>query len=143
MIGNLLSFGAGAVLLMMSLMVMLAYRPSGTWSGRADQYLVAAIFLAFATDAANTLYWQVFGHVAVQNDLITVTTLRALGNWLDVLFKGGAALAGYLHLKALWVQLDEGERRKWVPLEMPWYPRKRWCVLHAARLMCRNRKDKK
>jgi len=139
--GDWISFLSGLALLLMSALVLIAYRPFGSWAGRADQYLVLAIALGFAAAGANTLYWQVFGQYAVHFGIMTIETQRAAGDWLDLVFKGGHALSGYFHLKALQMQLAPDERRNWMVFEMPWYPRRRWCVRALTRVLARtNRK---
>lgn len=122
-VGDWISFGAGTALLVMSFLVLVAYRPSRHRT-TPERTLAAAIVLGFIAAAGNTLYWQVLGQPLVVYGWITVDTLRFIGDYLDLVFKGGAALAGYLHLRALWFCLPDAERRVWLVVEMPFYPRR-------------------
>lgn len=131
MIGDWISFTAGMGLLFFASMALIAYWP-GRRSG-ASGVLGLAIFIGFAAAAANTLYWQVLGHPLVYYGVITVSEHRAAGNWLDLFFKGGHALAGWLHLYALWLSLTKVERRRWSVLEMAIYPRRLECVRRLLR----------
>lgn len=128
MIGDVLSFLAGTALLISAILVIIAYRPAN-WSLRdAPGTLAMAIALGFAASASNTLYWQVFGQPAVTYGWLTVAEIRAIGDFADVLFKGGAAIAGLLHLRALLLALPESERGNWSAIEMPFYPNRRACL---------------
>lgn len=125
--GDWVSFLSGVALVIFGGLAMIAYRPSPGRRG-AETLLASAIFIGFMAHVGNTLYWQVFGQPAVHFGILTVADLRAYGDWFDLFFKGGGALAGYLHLRALWSSLDEIERREWTALEMAFYPRRVTCL---------------
>lgn len=126
-LGDLLSFWSGVALTFLGTLAMIAYRPR-LESTLPEALLAAAIFIGFAAHAGNTLYWQVFGQLAVNNEWLTVDDLRFYGDFADLLFKGGGALAGYLHLRALWSGLASDEKSKWTVLEMAFYPHKMRCL---------------
>ena len=130
--GDAISFTAGVALLFFGLLAVRAFWPRNFSWRASSSILETAIFLSFIAAVANTLYWQVFGQIAVQAGLLTVFQLRSVGDWLDGLFKGSAALAAYLHLRALWLELDASERRRWTILEMAYYPKRRWCLSRIA-----------
>ena len=130
--GDLVSLFSGALLLFFSVLVMIAYSPKSKRS-KPESTLALAIFLGFMAAAFNTLYWQVFGQIAVMIDLISVKNLRMIGDILDLVFKGGAAYAGYLHLRALQLSLPSNERKYWSVLEMPFYPQKMLCLKNGLR----------
>lgn len=137
-LGTILSWGAGIYLMVISFLVMRTYFPRFSfWSGRGDQYLVLAIFLGFASTCANTAYWQVLGQPIIAFGWSTVEFQRALGDYLDVLFKGGAGYSGWLHLKAVHRQLDRESQKRWHTIEMPWYPDRRECLIRAMNLVRR------
>lgn len=127
MIGDFISLASGFVLFVVAVLVMIAYRPK-RGGDRATWLLSVAIFLSFFADAANTLYWQVFGQIAVVWFDYSVASLRWWGDYFDLLFKGGAAVAGIMHLMALHERLPESEKKRWHTLEMPWYPARRTCL---------------
>lgn len=136
MIGDLASFLSGAALLITSVLVMVAYRPSRGWFHTPHGTLGVAIFLGFLSAAANTAYWQVYGQIAVEFlGIITAEQLRSTGDWVDLAVKGSAATAAMLHLRALWLQLPEEERGHWRVWEMPWYPARRWCLVQVSRIL--------
>lgn len=136
MIGDLVSFLSGTALLITGVLVMVAYRPSRGWFSTPHGTLGMAIFLGFLSAVTNTAYWQVFGQWAVEFlHIMTAAQLRAVGDWIDLIVKGGAAVAAVLHLRALWLQLPEDERAKWRLVEMPWYPARRWCLVKLARIL--------
>jgi len=130
MIGDWVSFLSGSFLLVMGALVMVAYRPRREWWKTPHGTLSMAIFLGFLAAVTNTTYWQVFGQWAVEFlGVMSVTQLRAAGDWIDLIVKGGAGVAGVLHLRALRLQLPEDERDQWMGVEMPWYPARRWCLV--------------
>lgn len=126
--GNFVSFGAGVILLIVSMMVMLAYWPRLGWFGTGSGTLGMAIFLGFLAAAANAFYWQIFGNFVVSFDLVSLANVRSFGHYLDGLLKGSAATAGVLHLMAIQRNLPEEERRTWHWYQMPWYPKRRACL---------------
>ena len=133
MIGDWVSFLSGSFLLVMGVLVMLAYRPRLHWWRSAHGTLGAAIFLGFLAAVTNTAYWQVFGQLAVEFlGVMSVTQLRAAGDWIDLTVKGGAGVAGALHLRALRLQLPDDERDQWLGIEMPWYPARRWFLVNLC-----------
>jgi hypothetical protein len=130
MIGDWVSFLSGSFLLVMGALVMVAYRPRSEWWKTPHGTLGMAIFLGFLAAVTNTAYWQVFGQWAVEFlSVMSVTQLRAAGDWIDLIVKGGAGVAGVLHLRALRLQLPEDERDQWMGIEMPFYPARRWCLV--------------
>lgn len=130
MIGDWVSFLSGLFLLVMGALVMLAYRPGRDWWRTAHGTLGMAIFLGFLAAVTNTAYWQVWGQWAVEFlGIMSVTQLRAAGDWIDLIVKGGAGVAGVLHLRALRLQLSLDEQSHWRGIEMPWYPARRWCLV--------------
>lgn len=130
MVGDWVSFLSGLFLLVMGALVMLAYRPSRDWWRTAHGTLGVAIFLGFFAAVLNTAYWQVFGQLAVEFfGFMSVMQLRAAGDWIDLIVKGGAGVAGVLHLRALRLQLSADEQTHWRGIEMPWYPARRWCLV--------------
>ena len=118
--GDLFSFAGGLALFVISILVMIAYQP-GLFRDKATSLLGWAIFLAFAADAVNAGYWQIgvklWGIAGFDR-----TGAGALGNYLDLIFKGLAAFAGWLHLKSLHERLPPEDKPRWTVLEMPWYP---------------------
>jgi hypothetical protein len=128
MMGDVVSFASGVSLLFFGSLVLIAFRPR-RWSYHSGPgYLSRAIFLAALAAVSNTLYWQVLTQPAVASGFVTVYQVRNIGDWLDLLFKGGAAYALFLHLKAMHAQLPPEERRVWSALEMPFYPNRRKCL---------------
>lgn len=127
------SFTSGMALLVMGLLVMRAYWPVKR-PDRAAWFLAAAIFLGFTADVINTIYWQILFKIAQWSEW-ELSGWRTVGNYMDSIFKGGAALAGYLHLRALWLRLPLADRDVWHPVEMPWYPRRRMCISLLSRKM--------
>lgn len=121
MLGDTISFVSGMALLFLGSCVLWAYRPKLWPNNDATLVLQAAIFLGFVAAVGNTLFWQVLGQPLVKYDLVSVSTLRGIGDYLDLVFKGGAAFAAYLHLKALHLSLSENQRKVWRVLEMPFY----------------------
>lgn len=102
MIGDWLSFLSGVALMVSGLRVMWAYLPPKHWWGSRAGILAMAIFLGFFAAVFNTLYWQVWGQIAVEYLRVwSVQMLRFWGDYTDVIAKGGAALAAELHLWAL------------------------------------------
>lgn len=142
MIGDLVSFLSGTALLVCGALVMIAYRPRLGWWRSPHGTLGAAIFLGFLSAVLNTAYWQVFGQWAVEFlHIMTVQQLRAFGDWIDLLVKGGAAVAGVLHLRALRLQLPPEERAQWRGIEMPWYPSRRWCLVKLTAALKKEREE--
>lgn len=133
MIGDVASFLSGTALLVTGALVLVAYRPSRGWWQTPHGTLGMAIFLGFLSAVMNTAYWQVFGQWAVEFlGIMTAAQLRAAGDWIDLVVKGGSAVAAVLHLRALRLQLPEDERAEWLGIEMPWYPARRWCLVKLA-----------
>lgn len=126
-LGDWISFFSGVALMTLGTLVLIAYRPKGARNG-PERTLALAIFLGFVAHAGNTVYWQVFGQVAVYQGWITVHGLRFYGDFADLLFKGGGALAAWLHLRALWLSLPAPEQRKWRVVEMAFYPHRMLCL---------------
>lgn len=142
MMGDTVSFLSGVALMVMGVLVMRAYLPGAGWHRTGQGVLGAAIFISFLVAVLNTLYWQVFGQVAVEFlGIMTVAQLRAVGDWVDLVVKGGAAWAAYLHLKAMWMRLPDEERARWRVIEMPWYPARRWCLVKLAQGLKRRGKE--
>lgn len=122
-IGYWASFVAGAILLLFSLLGLRAFVPRiFNSSTMASRTLAMAIVFGFASVGLNTAYWQIFGQVGQWVGIVTLPTVRLYGSYLDVLFKGGGAVAVYLHLAASLYSLDDDERRRWTVLGMATYP---------------------
>jgi hypothetical protein len=140
MVGDWISWFSGVALLFFGFLVLWAYRPQ-SWAVReAPGALQAAIFLGFLASVGNTVFWQVIGQPIVNFGLMNVDQYRALGDWLDFVFKGGAAYAAWLHLKALHMSLPPKERSAWGVLEMAFYPKRRLCLRLLARIIRRSEK---
>ncbi|MFV1484535.1 MULTISPECIES: hypothetical protein [unclassified Phaeobacter] len=137
--GDWVSWGAGVALLFYGTLVMWAYRPTRWTDPDAPGWLQAAIFCGFLAAVGNTAFWQVFGQPAVKLGWLTVAQLRGAGNWLDLLFKGGGALAAYLHLKAMHKSLSDEEQARWSVTEMAFYPNRRLCLRVLARITKRRK----
>lgn len=134
MIGDLISFLSGTFLLVMGTLVLVAYWPSRGWWRSAHGTLGAAVFLGFLAAVTNTAYWQVFGQFSVEFvGWLTIAQLRAVGDYVDLIVKGGAGVAGVLHLRALRLQLPLDEQLQWRGIEMPWYPARRWCLVKLCK----------
>ena len=102
------SFLSGTALLIVGAAVMWVYRPRRGWCCTPSGVLGMAIFLGFFAAVTNTLYWQVWGQLAAEFwGIITVYHLREVGKWVDLIVKGGAAIAGVLHLWAIKLQRDQ------------------------------------
>ena len=139
MMGDWISFTIGLALMGMSYLVFMAYRPRRWNEAGGAGYLARAIAVAFLAAGLNTAYWQVFGQLGVQFGWVTVEWLRIWGDWVDLIVKGLAVYAGWLHLKALHEALPDHEKRGWDVLEMAFYPRRRFCLRLMKRVL--NRKD--
>lgn len=122
--GDFISWASGVALLFFGSAVICAYRPRGWPERDSAKILQAAIFFGFIAGVGNTLFWQVLGQPLVEWGVLSVAALRNVGDWLDLVFKGGAAFAAYLHLKALHLSLPSDEREHWAVLEMPFYPKR-------------------
>lgn len=134
MMGDLFSWLAGLALLFFGVLVTYAYRPEQWPRREASGVLQAAIFIGFLAAVGNTLFWQVFGQPAVRFGWLSVAEIRAVGDWADVVFKGGAALSAWLHLKAIHMSLSEKDRRMWSVLEVAFYPKRRMCLRLLSRI---------
>ena len=117
------SFAAGIVLILAAGLGFATFaRRARNASTKASGTLSWAIALGFLSMGANALYWQVYGQVGQYFGIITLPTVRLVGSYFDVVFKGTGALAAYLHLLALWQSLDPEERKRWSVLGMVTYP---------------------
>lgn len=139
MVGDMVSWVSGLALLFVGSLVLWAYRPTQWPQREASGVLQAAIFLGFLAAVFNTLFWQVLGQPAVNLGLVSVAQYRAIGDWLDAIFKGGAAVAAWLHLRALHMSLPEKERKSWGVLEMAFYPKRRLCLRMLSRMIARSK----
>lgn len=102
MIGDWLSFLSGVALLVSGSRAILAYWPLGDWHTSAAGILGLAIFVGFIAAVFNTVYWQVWGQLAVEYlHIWSAEVLRFWGDYTDVIAKGGLAVAAELHLWAL------------------------------------------
>lgn len=135
---DFLSWFSGLALMFIGSLVMWAYRPA-RWPTGAAGWLQAAVFFGFAAAVLNTGYWQVLGHPLIAYNVLTVDGLRVLGDWLDVIFKGGGAYSAWMHLKALHMSLDEEEQRRWGVLEVAFYPKRRLCLRLIGLVLRRKR----
>lgn len=137
MTGDVVSFAVGAALLVMAYLVFMAYRPKRWGEENGAGYLTRAIALAFLAAGINAAYWQVFGQIGVNMGWVTVAWLRGWGDWVDLVVKGLAVYAGWLHLKALHEALPDHEKLDWGVLEMSFYPRRRFCLRLLRRVLNR------
>ncbi|MGK7653140.1 hypothetical protein ACSQ76_12215 [Roseovarius sp. B08] len=131
--GDIFSFFAGLALMFFGSLVLIAFWPRRSRRESGSEVLSLAIFLAALAGVSNAFYWQVLTALILEFRLATIFEVRAFGKWLDLLFKGGAAYAMFLHLKALRAQLSPNERKKWSVLEMPFYPNRRLCLVRLMR----------
>ena len=127
MLGDFISFSAGLALVFISVLVVRAYWPP-RYDDASARWLGAAIILGFLASGFNALYWQVWSNISLMLDLTSVQSLRGVGDFLDLAFKGGAAVAGWMHLKAIHSGIPEQDRKSWSVWEMPWYPDRRRCL---------------
>ena len=103
----------------------------------ASRMLARAIVCGFAAAGLNTLYWQVGGQLMIAGGITTVPGVRLVGSYLDIIFKGGGALAVYLHLAAWRLSLPPQERRRWSVFAMAFYPRGEGFLARALNGFCR------
>ena len=127
MIGDFIAFTAGLALVVISCLVIRAYWPP-RYEAPSAKWLGWAIIFAFAAAGLNALYWQVWGTLSLYLGLGSVGSLRDAGDFFDLVFKGGAAVAGWMHLKALHMGVKPEVRSSWSVWEMPWYPQRRACI---------------
>lgn len=114
---------AGIVLLTMCVLGVRAFAPRLVNSeDPAARMLAGAIVMGFVGGAINTLYWQIWGQIALAAEVIDVFTLRFWGGFLDIPFKLSVALAVLMHLAAWRRSLPPHERAKWSILGMAFYP---------------------
>lgn len=133
---------SGFVLFLMAALGIRAFAPRiRNAEEQSSRLLALAIVMAFSTSALNALYWQVWGFLALHYDLVSVTSLRLLGGFLDVFFKGCAALAVYLHLAAWRASLPPEERGLWSVLGMAFYPKRTGFLARALNGLRANRED--
>ena len=77
-----------------------------------------AIALGALLAVANTAYWQVLGQLigTIWGDATAAYYMRPIGNWLDGIFKGGAAVVFYLHMRAALLRaVPKEDQHKWFP----------------------------
>jgi len=118
------SFLSGVVLLMVSILGAIAFiRRTLHHRQPPSQLLSVAIVIGFLAAGLNTLYWQVFGQIGVNQGWITVAALRLVGSYMDMLFKTAASVAVYLHLAAWHMSLPPEEQKEWSVFGMVFYPR--------------------
>lgn len=92
-IGYWLSFFTGLVLLGYSSYAVYIF--SRVWTmatTKESKSLSLGIILIAFSLGANTLYWQVFGQLALAYTDMTVATLRLIGFYMDVLLKGSGII---------------------------------------------------
>jgi hypothetical protein len=124
-----MSSGAGLVLFIIGILVCKAYYPKLKYSENYPAYILScAIVLGFGASVLNTFYWQILGAYLLNIGVLDLQSFQTVGRFLDLVFKGSAAVAGYLHLKALYIQLNETQKKKWTVLGMAFYPDRRSCV---------------
>lgn len=100
-IGYWLSFLVGAGLLLSAgVAFLLAADYNKIVRGIPSQYLSYGIMFLLFSLAANTLYWQVFGQVAVYLEVISVDKLRQIGSYLDLIFKGTGIVGAIFAIRA-------------------------------------------
>lgn len=114
---------AGLVLLVMAMLGVRGFLPRYRRSQiQSSRILALAVSLGFIWAGLNALYWQVFGQTAIALGWLAVKDVRLYGSFLDVILKGGAAYAVYLHFKAWHASLPESEQSQWSVLGMAFYP---------------------
>jgi hypothetical protein len=122
-IGYYLSFAAGLVLIVICAMGIRAFAPRIKYgSDPASRVFAIAICLGFAAAAGNSAYWQIAVKIVEWNDLATYATMRNIGFYCDVVFKGASAVSVYLHMKSWHMTLPAAERRRYSVLGMTLYP---------------------
>lgn len=101
--GNNISFVAGAVLLVVSIMVMIEYWPRNIRPIKnlpPPTMLQIGIFFGFCLTASNTLWWQVLNIAVVSAGIMTAGEFQYIGKYMDAPLKGGMAIVGIIHLLA-------------------------------------------
>lgn len=129
--GEYISVISGAALLVVSCLVMIAYRP-GSVGNRLDKsaYVLGwAIFLGFAAAAGNAVWWQILWFFVDNSFPQAKEEFLRIGKYMDGVFKGAATASGVLHLYALVLALPEGERDQWRWYQMPFYPSRHWTLM--------------
>lgn len=121
-----LSYTASVLLALLCLWGMWGFFPRKHMRGdAASSWLLFAIFVGFAGNGLNALYWRVFGDPATYYGIINYNDLLNFGvTFGDTLWKGLAAFSVYLHFHARWLGLPKAERKDWSPMLMPLYPNK-------------------
>lgn len=117
------SWSAGVALLVLSALGLRAFIPKALRApDAASRMLGWAICLGFLSAGLNTAYWQVGGRTLILSLGTAPETVRVIGWSADVVFKGAAAVAVYLHLAAWRASLPARERARWSVLGMTFYP---------------------
>lgn len=139
---TLINTGVSFILTLLCVWGLFAFFPRKADRGDSGPaWLILAIWLGFASTAANAFYWRVFGDMALRYDLITVYQLRYFGNtYGDTVWKGLMAVAVYLHFYARWKSIPAEEQKHWRPLLMGFYPNTK--ALAYRVLMRRLRSDR-
>lgn len=123
---DILSAMAGLSLTLFGVLAAIAFFPTSMWWKHSSyKYLNLGIFLIALTAVGNAIYWGPINQFGVRWGLLTVEQVRGpFGDFVDLVMKGGAAVAFYLQLYALREQLPEHIRKHWTVLEIAFYPRR-------------------
>lgn len=132
--GDIISVCAGVLLLYVSVLVIIAYRPKRGNGGSekselGPKLLGFAILLGFIAAAINTAWWQILGFIHYNHTELFDGEFQAVGKYMDGIFKGLATISGILHLMALKLALPKSEQRKWRWYQMPFYPSRHWTLM--------------
>lgn len=100
MSAEFVSFIAGCWLLAVCIIVMIEYYPRRWRRLSPPEMLTLGIFIGFAANGLNTAWWQILNTINLDFNILPPDTFTRIGRYADVVFKGGAALAGMIHLKA-------------------------------------------
>lgn len=91
---------AGCWLLAVCIIVMIEYYPKRWRRLSPPEMLTLGIFIGFAANGLNTAWWQILNTVNADFGFVPQDTFNRVGRYADVVFKGGAAAAGMIHLRA-------------------------------------------
>lgn len=102
---DLVSFLAGCWLLVVCIMIGREYWPNRWRDLSPPEMLGMGIFLGFMIQGFNTAWWQILNTMNASIGWLPPAKFTEIGRYLDVVFKGGSAIAGMIHLAAKRKQL--------------------------------------